>query len=176
MRRERFSITADYYTFVTGELDKGKQTLQAWAQAYPRESMPHIDLTVSRLAIKGNTKTRSGKSWRAFSCRPNLGLPIQISWKVTRPSIVSMKPRRLPAQALKRHLEVQFFHDDLYAIAFLEGDADEMKRQVVACKRQTEVLKTCCFPLSPIQRPSMVGWNKHEGFPAKPSSPPYMLT
>jgi tRNA A-37 threonylcarbamoyl transferase component Bud32 len=35
-------------------------------------------------------------------------------------------------QALDRKLEGQFLHDDRYAIAFLEGDTEEMKRQVSA--------------------------------------------
>src|ERR1700682_5742574 len=35
-------------------------------------------------------------------------------------------------QSLERKLEGQFLHDDRYAIAFLEGDSEEMKRQVSA--------------------------------------------
>jgi hypothetical protein len=35
-------------------------------------------------------------------------------------------------EALDRKLEGQFLRDNLYAIAFLEGDAGEMKRQVEA--------------------------------------------
>lgn len=39
--REKLSISALYYTTVTGELDKAIQTYQLWAQADPREYVPH---------------------------------------------------------------------------------------------------------------------------------------
>jgi Tfp pilus assembly protein PilF len=39
---ERLNITANYYTFVTGEVEKGIKTFQSWAQAYPRDAMPHV--------------------------------------------------------------------------------------------------------------------------------------
>ncbi len=44
---ERFHITAFYYAFVTGELEKENQTYELWAQAYPREAITHHDLAVN---------------------------------------------------------------------------------------------------------------------------------
>jgi tetratricopeptide (TPR) repeat protein len=35
-------------------------------------------------------------------------------------------------QSIERKMEYQFLHDDMYNIAFLENDAEEMKRQVAA--------------------------------------------
>src|SRR5208282_3194736 len=39
--RERFDITAVFYTGVTGELEKANQTCELWARAYPRDEIPH---------------------------------------------------------------------------------------------------------------------------------------
>lgn len=44
---ERFRITAFYYAFVTGELEKENETYDLWKQAYPRDPLPHHDLGVN---------------------------------------------------------------------------------------------------------------------------------
>ena len=38
--REKFHITADYYAFATGELEKEAQTYVMWMQSYPRDAIP----------------------------------------------------------------------------------------------------------------------------------------
>jgi tetratricopeptide (TPR) repeat protein len=43
---ERFRITAFYYAFVTGELDKEIQTYELWEQTYPREVETHHNTAV----------------------------------------------------------------------------------------------------------------------------------
>src|SRR5262249_16386753 len=42
--REKFHITADYYGFATGELEKEAQTYVLWKQSYPRDFIPHANL------------------------------------------------------------------------------------------------------------------------------------
>src|SRR3989475_3486081 len=42
--REKFHITADYYAFATGELEKEAQTYELWMQSYPRDFIPHNNL------------------------------------------------------------------------------------------------------------------------------------
>jgi DNA-binding winged helix-turn-helix (wHTH) protein/tetratricopeptide (TPR) repeat protein len=39
--REKFFITSNYQILVTGNLEAAQQTCEAWARAYPRESLPH---------------------------------------------------------------------------------------------------------------------------------------
>ena len=38
---ERFYIEAMYDRSVTGNMDREMETLEAWAQTYPRDSIPH---------------------------------------------------------------------------------------------------------------------------------------
>ncbi len=44
--RERFYIDSHYYDFVTGDLEKARQTYELWAQTYPRDSVPPTNLGV----------------------------------------------------------------------------------------------------------------------------------
>src|SRR5215469_15155963 len=44
--RERFRIEADYYFFVTGDAEKAHQTYEQWVQAYPRDSIAYVDLSI----------------------------------------------------------------------------------------------------------------------------------
>jgi DNA-binding winged helix-turn-helix (wHTH) protein/tetratricopeptide (TPR) repeat protein len=41
---EKFFISANYETLVTGNLEAARQTCEAWARAYPREARPHHGL------------------------------------------------------------------------------------------------------------------------------------
>lgn len=48
---ERYRITAFYYGFTTGELEKENQTYELWAQTYPREPLTHHDLAVNYVSF-----------------------------------------------------------------------------------------------------------------------------
>ena len=42
--RERFRISAFYFQYVTGEMDKAIEAYELWARSYPREMVPHANL------------------------------------------------------------------------------------------------------------------------------------
>jgi eukaryotic-like serine/threonine-protein kinase len=42
--RERVGIETSYYNFVTGDLGKARESCELWAQAYPRDDVPHTIL------------------------------------------------------------------------------------------------------------------------------------
>ncbi|MGA8554186.1 MAG: protein kinase, partial [Candidatus Acidiferrales bacterium] len=42
--REKLTITANYYSGVTGELDKAAQTYQQWIESYPRSAGAYVNL------------------------------------------------------------------------------------------------------------------------------------
>ena len=44
--RERYRITAFYYYYVTGENEKAIQAYELWAKSYPRDMVPHGNLSV----------------------------------------------------------------------------------------------------------------------------------
>lgn len=45
--RERFYISEKYYNYVTAEIDKAIEVLQAWARTYPNDFIPHNNLAVN---------------------------------------------------------------------------------------------------------------------------------
>ena len=45
--RERFYITEKYYTYITQEIPKVIETLQAWARLYPDDFIPHNNLSIN---------------------------------------------------------------------------------------------------------------------------------
>src|SRR6185436_16430366 len=49
--RERYRITADYFTFATGELEKGTLVYEQWVNAYPRDWNPYGRLVLNRLSF-----------------------------------------------------------------------------------------------------------------------------
>src|SRR5439155_23160662 len=49
--KERLRISADYYAFVTGELEKEAQTYQLWIQSYPQDAVPHGSLGANFSAL-----------------------------------------------------------------------------------------------------------------------------
>ena len=49
--REKFRISADYYAFATGELEKEAQTYELWIQSYPRDAIPHGNLGANSTAL-----------------------------------------------------------------------------------------------------------------------------
>ena len=50
---EKFRITAYYYSFVTGELQKSSEVYGLWRQEYPRDLIPNVELT-NNYMVEGN--------------------------------------------------------------------------------------------------------------------------
>ena len=48
---EKYRISASYYGFATGELEKSDQAYQQWAQAYPRDFIPHGNLAINLISL-----------------------------------------------------------------------------------------------------------------------------
>ena len=128
---ERFAITGDYYSTVTGELDKALQVAHALAEVYPRAAGPHINIGfLSGYIGKYDDEVRESlEAIRLGSHDPssysNLMEGYTALGKLDEAKTVGRK-------ALDQKLEGQFVRDDLYTLAFLEGDVGEMQRQLQA--------------------------------------------
>ena len=76
--QERFFIDFSYYKLVTGDLEKAYQTLESWAQTYPRDGQPHGFLAASSRRQFSDPARRSRKT-RPLpgpdTCRSWLGQP-----------------------------------------------------------------------------------------------------
>ena len=127
--REKLSISALYYGNVTGELDKAMQTYQLWAQAYPREYVPHR--RQGRLyASLGQYEKAVAETLECLRLNPDDGVCngnlMAYNLALNRLDAAKATYR----QAMARDLERPQLHGAMYRVAFLEGDAAEMEHQV----------------------------------------------
>jgi eukaryotic-like serine/threonine-protein kinase len=128
---ERFQIIANYYGLVTGEVEKCIQTLRSWAQAYPRNPLPHANIGFFS-AYLGGYEDEVKEEQEAIRLAPTTGPAYANLMEGYIPLNRLDEAKAVYRQALERKIEGQFLHDDMYLIAFLEDDPDEMRRQVAA--------------------------------------------
>jgi eukaryotic-like serine/threonine-protein kinase len=120
--RERLEITASYYRYITGELDKRIATSALLTQTYPQESNG-FHLHGNSLMIAGEFE-QAAEAYRAalrldaeYSLsRANLALALIA---LNRPDEAQVVIER----GLARGLDSSGFHNRLYLIAFLKGDS-----------------------------------------------------
>jgi tetratricopeptide (TPR) repeat protein len=128
--RERFRVSADYYTFVTGELEKANQTYEQWVQAYPRDDVPPINLAPIYYSL-GQYEKAVMEALEGLRLNPDHG----IAYANLACDYVSLnrldEAKATYQKALARKLDFFGLHVCRYGVAFLEGDATEMNRQVV---------------------------------------------
>ena len=135
---ERFDIDANYYAFVLGDLPKSEQVLRSWSQAYPRKSMPHITLGF-QYAYRGRYEDEVREELQALQIAPDDVNAYQNLIEAYTALGRLDEAKQTYRQSLDHKLEGQFLHDDRYAIAFLEGDTEEMKRQTDAVSEKSGV-------------------------------------
>jgi serine/threonine protein kinase/Flp pilus assembly protein TadD len=137
--REKFQILSNYYSDVTGELEKSIQTTLLWAQSYPRDATPHNYLGWV-YELQGLYEKAAAEQLTAIRLFPDSGNDYS-NLMVNYVALARLdEAKSTYRQAIERRLDGPFLHDEMYAIAFLEGDAQEMKSQVdwAADKRGVE--------------------------------------
>jgi eukaryotic-like serine/threonine-protein kinase len=126
---ERLVITADYYSTVTGEIDKAAQAYQERIASYPRVSGGYLNLG-TEYAAQGQYEKASELTRQAIGIDPdfvgsygdlgNYALALQLFNSASQ-AIRDGQSRRLDAGLL---------HNVLYALAFLRGNSAGMEEQL----------------------------------------------
>src|SRR5208282_1193826 len=126
--RERYRISAFYFQYVTGEVEKATEAYELWAKSYPRDQVPRGNLGVIYSALgqydKAIAETETEQQLEpTLSGYGNLaGLYINVN---------RLKDARQTLQeAQQKNFDGLTIRADLYALAFLSGDTAEMERQV----------------------------------------------
>jgi eukaryotic-like serine/threonine-protein kinase len=127
--RERFEISIVYYFQRSGELRKGIQTADLWAQSYPHDSMPYQYRSVANEFLGQYEKalTYGLEALRLDPDGPNLHSNLMEDYLALNRID---EAKRVYGEALQRKLDTAFLHDDMYVLAFLEGDKAEMDHQI----------------------------------------------
>jgi eukaryotic-like serine/threonine-protein kinase len=126
--REKLAIAADYYRFVSGELDKAAQTYQEWVESYPREDSAYNSLAITYASL-GQYEKAAEANRSALRLAPDAGGPyINLG-----NSLLALQQFREAANteqsALARNLDDYILRNELYALAFLTGDSPALAEQ-----------------------------------------------
>jgi eukaryotic-like serine/threonine-protein kinase len=129
---EKLTITAGYYSSVTGELDKSEQAYQEWIAGYPRDYRAHLDL--------GNVYSGLGQYEKAAEAyRQSLQLaPDNVApYADLTNTLLALQrfdeTRQILHEAQARKLDDAIFHNALYALAFLGADSAAMAAGKLVC-------------------------------------------
>jgi len=126
---EKYRISAAYHSLVTGELEKANQIFKLWSQAYPRNSVPHNNLGFNYSAL-GQYEEALPEYLEAARLNPDVanhyGNLIYDYCRLDRLDEAGAAYE----QAISRKLDYPLMHSYRYGVAFLEGDGEEMQRQV----------------------------------------------
>ena len=126
--RERFRISAFYFQYVTGEMDKAIEAYELWSKSYPREMVSHGNLG-SLYASVGQYDKAIAETETAQRLEPTITDYANLASNYI--SVNRLKEARLTLQEAQRnHFDGLFIRSDLYSLAFLAGDTAEMERQV----------------------------------------------
>jgi len=128
--RERFVIESNYYTDVTGELEKAAQAFDQWKQLFPRTLYPYIMLGTVASSL-GQLQTGLDNDLAAYSIRKdtaavyqNLSIDYMVLNRLD-------EARQVLGEAHQRNLDASLLQN-YYQLAFLRGDQKEMDRCLAA--------------------------------------------
>jgi tetratricopeptide (TPR) repeat protein len=127
--REKFWITAAYDTQVMENLEKAQQTCEAWAQAYPRETVPHDFLAGIIYPVVGKYDQAVEEAKKAIELDPDFAITYHVlAYRYQNLDRLGEAENTLQ-RASERKLETPDLLLQRYDIAFLKGDQAGMERE-----------------------------------------------
>src|ERR1700676_2794185 len=127
--RERFYITGHFYTS-TGDIEKNMETLESAIKAYPNDSSPFSNLALEYNLYYGQFEKAIPLANEFTRLEPNApfgyvhaALPYMALHRLE-------EARSILQKAIDAKADNLFVHQQLYQLAFLNGDADGMQRQM----------------------------------------------
>ncbi len=126
---EKLRISYNYYSQVTGQLDKAIETLKLYKQTYPRDHRVPTLLSDRYLAM-GQFEPAVVEARDAVRAAPNSAAPaVNLADALLRLNQFA-EARQVYERAIEQKLEATEFHTGLYQLAFIDGDAAAMQRQL----------------------------------------------
>ncbi len=126
--REKLAITADYYSNVTGELDKAAQAYQEHIASFPRDYQGYLSVGNVLSAQGQNEKAREMYN-QSLSVAPDNVAPYIDLANCLLTLQRFQEARQVIRAAQARRLEDPILHSGLYALAFLAADSGGMAEE-----------------------------------------------
>jgi len=125
---EKFYITAHYNQSVTGEVPKSIENYELWIQTYPRDWTPRNNVSGDYQDI-GEFQKAVVQGLECLRLQPNDVLPYQVVMGAYIRLNQLEEAKSIYKQAVDKKLDGMVVHSQRFAIAYLEGDAQEMEHQ-----------------------------------------------
>jgi serine/threonine protein kinase/tetratricopeptide (TPR) repeat protein len=129
--KEKLAIMAMYYLAATGELQKSNELYETWAQTYPRDAHPHVDLGSNYVTL-GNYEssvTESSEALRLDDGNPNTYFNLAQAYL----ALGRFDDANATLdQAAVRRINAPNLYEARYWIGFLQDDRKVMQREVAA--------------------------------------------
>jgi serine/threonine protein kinase/predicted Zn-dependent protease len=126
--REKYYISAQYYVFATGEIEKANQQYELWVQSYPSDETPHVNLG-NNYGLLGQYEKAAAEAREALRYEGN----DVVSYSNLAQDYLALnrldEAKATLAEAMSRKLDDPFLRVYTYSVAFLQNDAAAMQRQ-----------------------------------------------
>ena len=135
--REKLAIAADYYRFVTGELDKSAQTYQEWIENYPRDDAAYSALGIAYASLAQYDKATNAHR-ENLRLAPDVGAPYMNLGNCLLALQRFDEARQTAKSALTQKFDDYILRNELYALAFLGHDTAAMEEQATWFRSQPD--------------------------------------
>ena len=126
--REELTISADYYSYATGELDKAAQTFQEEIQIYPREEAAYVNLGLV-YAAEGQYDKAAEITRQAARLAPHAVSEYENLANYALALQRYDEARQVIHEAQARNRDDFILHNESYALAFVAADSAAMAEQ-----------------------------------------------
>ena len=127
--REKFHITAHYFSPATGDLEKANQTSELWIQAYPHDFAAYSNLGTDYMVL-GQYEKAASETREAIRLEPNNVVSYENLAQIYLALNRLDEARTTTEEEQGRKLEGIPLRLNLYALAFFQGNVAAMKQQV----------------------------------------------
>jgi len=127
--REKFEIESNYHLFVTGDLEKARQSFELWALTYPRDWVPPSALGFIYNNL-GQYDKALAEHQKAFHLDPGRATSYDNLVQCYLNPHRLKEARATAEEAQAKNLDSPFMRIELYQLAFLQNDAAGMAQQV----------------------------------------------
>jgi serine/threonine protein kinase/tetratricopeptide (TPR) repeat protein len=126
---EKFFIVASHDTVVTGNLERARQTCEAWAQTYPRDPSAHAFLAGMIYPVLGEYDKVLEEALKSIEANPDAGFTYtNLAYGYLALDRTKEAGNTLQ-RAAARKIEIPDFVITRYQIAFVQGDRQAMERE-----------------------------------------------
>jgi tetratricopeptide (TPR) repeat protein len=128
--QENYFITFNYHRQVTRNLELARQTLESWAQKYPRDLLPHSFLAAFTTQGSGHYDKAAEEGQKAIELDPDYSIGyVNVAFAYIHMNRVS-EAEAVLRKASERKIEVTGFSLCRYFIAFLRSDQAAMEKEM----------------------------------------------